>query len=65
MRVNLTEQEIKELKTRFSSFVLDELKKRGHECDIRSYFQELEEIVFLENASKGLEEVEDVQVTTN
>jgi glutamate mutase epsilon subunit len=37
--------------------VLDALKTRAHECDIRAYFQILEELILLENAGKQIEEV--------
>jgi DNA polymerase III delta prime subunit len=40
-----------------SSIVLDALKTRAHECDIRAYFQILEELILLENAAKQIEEV--------
>jgi hypothetical protein len=40
-----------------SGAVLDALKTRAHECDIRAYFQILEELILLENSAKKIEEV--------
>jgi len=40
-----------------SDIVLNALKTRAHECDIRAYFQILEELILLENVDKQIEEV--------